>query len=177
MKINESFLNDFENRLIDNISSETYISDIILKYSPQFKKYFEYFDILEDASETYQKLLIQFPQIAEVSYNLQVDARIFVNFDSLSITPIQRVPRYILLINEILKHTPFDHENRDELEKCLDSLKETVTFINDHAHMKYFSDYFKFYYLLYFICLFIIVLRRRERCNFLQLLKDLQFAN
>ncbi|KAA6323780.1 MAG: hypothetical protein EZS28_054271, partial [Streblomastix strix] len=93
-------------------------------------------NIQEDASEAYQKLITQIPQITEESNRLQKEAKTFVNFDSLSITPIQRVPRYIMLTKEILKHTPLDHQNREGLEKCMASLKETAKFLDEQVQRK-----------------------------------------
>ncbi|KAA6359433.1 MAG: hypothetical protein EZS28_045040, partial [Streblomastix strix] len=57
-------------------------------------------------------------------------------FDSLLITPVQRIPRFIMLTKEILKHTPNNHINREGLQQSMNSLKDTASFINDHIKQK-----------------------------------------
>ncbi|KAA6384076.1 MAG: hypothetical protein EZS28_020399, partial [Streblomastix strix] len=133
LQINESFLDELEKRLGKEISANYNISDIVQKYAPQFKKYTGYLDVQQSATEAYQKLAARCPDITEESIRLQKESKTFVNFDSLSITPIQRVPRYIMLIKEILKNTPQENENRQGLEKCMDLLKETAKFMDDHV--------------------------------------------
>ncbi|KAA6385751.1 MAG: hypothetical protein EZS28_018725 [Streblomastix strix] len=136
LQINGKFLSELESRLGSKVLADTQASDIVLNYAPQFKIYHIYMNIQEDASEAYQKLITQIPKIAEESNRLQKEAKTFVNFDSLSITPIQRVPRYIMLTKEILKHTPLDHQNREGLEKCMESLKETAKFLDEQVQKK-----------------------------------------
>ena len=50
------------------------------------------------------------------------------SLSSLLIMPVQRIPRYILLVNEFIKHITADYFEYFDLLKCLDSLKD-VCFI------------------------------------------------
>jgi len=54
-----------------------------------------------------------------------------VTIDSLLILPIQRVPRYQLLLRELLERTEFRNHRYDELTKALDLIKATATHINE----------------------------------------------
>lgn len=41
-----------------------------------------------------------------------------LDLQSFLIMPVQRFPRYELLLREVLKHTPADHVDRDSLQKA-----------------------------------------------------------
>jgi len=50
---------------------------------------------------------------------------------SFMILPIQRIPRYVLLLQDLLKHTPNWHADHCNLEEALARLKEIATGINE----------------------------------------------
>jgi hypothetical protein len=47
------------------------------------------------------------------------------------ITPIQRVPRYVLLLNDLLKHTPDDHPDRPELSTAARKMRVLADELNE----------------------------------------------
>eukprot|EP01120_Amphizonella_sp_Union-15-10_P007200 TRINITY_DN2409_c0_g1_i3.p1 TRINITY_DN2409_c0_g1~~TRINITY_DN2409_c0_g1_i3.p1 ORF type:complete len:157 (+),score=17.76 TRINITY_DN2409_c0_g1_i3:86-556(+) len=49
---------------------------------------------------------------------------------SLLIMPCQRIPRYILLLQDLLKNTPSHHPDFEDLQKALDETKEVANAIN-----------------------------------------------
>lgn len=49
---------------------------------------------------------------------------------SLLITPVQRVPRYRLLLGELLKHTPNDHPHFSSIAKAVEEVGEVAEHIN-----------------------------------------------
>ncbi|CAD6188104.1 unnamed protein product [Caenorhabditis auriculariae] len=55
-----------------------------------------------------------------------------LDLDSLLISPIQRVPRYELIVNQMLKHTPVEHEDRDRLLRAQRHIHLLATAINQH---------------------------------------------
>eukprot|EP00475_Leptophrys_vorax_P008255 TRINITY_DN1530_c0_g1_i5.p2 TRINITY_DN1530_c0_g1~~TRINITY_DN1530_c0_g1_i5.p2 ORF type:complete len:479 (+),score=123.00 TRINITY_DN1530_c0_g1_i5:317-1753(+) len=55
----------------------------------------------------------------------------FMDIRSYLITPIQRIPRYILLLKELLKQTPQDHEQRKSLERSFEKIQDIADFVND----------------------------------------------
>ena len=46
---------------------------------------------------------------------------------ALLITPIQRVPRYVLLLKELIKHTPATHPDHADLKKALSVIEGALT--------------------------------------------------
>ncbi|XP_011858472.1 PREDICTED: uncharacterized protein LOC105556030 [Vollenhovia emeryi] len=49
---------------------------------------------------------------------------------SLLITPVQRVPRYQLLVKQVLQHTPYDHREHRHLQACLVEIEKSAKHIN-----------------------------------------------
>jgi hypothetical protein len=43
---------------------------------------------------------------------------------SLLITPVQRLPRYNLLLRDLLKHTPINHPDFEQLKKSIDQIQQ-----------------------------------------------------
>uniref|UniRef100_A0A7S0H256 Uncharacterized protein n=1 Tax=Amorphochlora amoebiformis TaxID=1561963 RepID=A0A7S0H256_9EUKA len=54
-----------------------------------------------------------------------------LNIASLLITPIQRIPRYKLLLTELLKNTADDHLDKKNLEKAITIISATAKHINE----------------------------------------------
>ena len=54
-----------------------------------------------------------------------------LGLDSLLIEPIQRLPRYKLILTEIVKYTEQNHKDYNNLKQALDSVLETTTLINE----------------------------------------------
>ena len=52
---------------------------------------------------------------------------------SLLITPVQRIPRYNLLITDLLKRTPPEHPDYNNLQIAQEKLKSTATYVNSRA--------------------------------------------
>ncbi|XP_011068903.1 PREDICTED: FYVE, RhoGEF and PH domain-containing protein 4-like, partial [Acromyrmex echinatior] len=49
---------------------------------------------------------------------------------SLLITPVQRVPRYQLLVKQVLQHTPYRHREYRHLQACLVEIEKSAKHIN-----------------------------------------------
>lgn len=45
--------------------------------------------------------------------------------------PVQRIPRHILLLTDLAKHTPPDHPDYAALSKAVERAKEVADVIND----------------------------------------------
>lgn len=51
--------------------------------------------------------------------------------DSFLIQPVQRIPRYKLLLSDILKNTPKEHVDYNMLQKALDEVSTIAQFVNE----------------------------------------------
>jgi len=57
-----------------------------------------------------------------------------LNLEGLLIAPVQRIPRYVLLLNDMLKSTSKAHPDHKALAEALASIKELADYINEHKH-------------------------------------------
>ncbi|KAH3764527.1 guanine nucleotide exchange factor [Pelomyxa schiedti] len=57
-----------------------------------------------------------------------------LNLEGLLIAPVQRIPRYVLLLTDLLKSTPRTHPDHTQLKEALATIKELADYINEHKH-------------------------------------------
>ena len=57
--------------------------------------------------------------------------RLSLGLEDLLITPIQRIPRYVLLLKEMLKHTEKRHPDNMEITHAIERLQTVASFINE----------------------------------------------
>ncbi|KAA6402557.1 MAG: putative rho guanine nucleotide exchange factor 17 [Streblomastix strix] len=132
LMINQKFLADLENRLGAEITPETRISDILMQFAPIFKMFVPYIDAQLAGTGSFLRLDKKNKNFHKEIIQLQKNAGQEFSFQSLVITPVQRVPRYIMLVKETLKHTDKEHPDYEGLEKSLTLLQETANRMNDH---------------------------------------------
>jgi len=58
-----------------------------------------------------------------------------LNIEGLLVTPVQRVPRYVLLLQDLLKNTPEYHEDHEQIGAALKLIKEVADYINEHKRI------------------------------------------
>jgi hypothetical protein len=113
-------------------TSEQKVSDIFLSTTPFMKVYTIYMANYPHALETLSRIrsksfeanrIIQAAEQTPEFKGLQVDSYL--------ILPIQRVPRYILLLEQLLKFTPVSHPDRDGLERSVKEVRNIADHINE----------------------------------------------
>ncbi|KAA6348689.1 MAG: hypothetical protein EZS28_051969 [Streblomastix strix] len=97
-----------------------------------FKIYVAYLDIQANGSASYLRLSRRYENLKQESIRLQKEFGVSVDFESLVITPMQRILRYIMLVKEILKHMPQQNIEREGLEEALHNFESTANYINNH---------------------------------------------
>lgn len=112
------------------------ISDIFITWAPFFKCYTTYVNDHDDASELVSEILRSDKRRHEKFQIFERAAKHHPkahgeSLPSLLITPIQRIPRYKLLLREVVKNTPPDHTDYNNLCKALESIGEIATHINE----------------------------------------------
>ncbi|XP_032681025.1 putative protein tag-52 [Odontomachus brunneus] len=106
------------------------IAEVFHKLAPFFKLYsvyaYDYMQLLnllqmnQESDPTFRKFICDQETRPEVGRKLP----------SLLITPIQRVPRYQLLVKEVLQHTPYGHKEYRPLQACLVEIEKSAKHIN-----------------------------------------------
>eukprot|EP01125_Pyxidicula_operculata_P000174 TRINITY_DN1025_c1_g1_i1.p1 TRINITY_DN1025_c1_g1~~TRINITY_DN1025_c1_g1_i1.p1 ORF type:complete len:1100 (+),score=315.01 TRINITY_DN1025_c1_g1_i1:51-3350(+) len=112
-------------------SSAQKISDVILNMIPHLKAYSTYSTGYANALSTCSRLNeknTEFKTFVDSVGESPICRGLVIS--SFLILPIQRIPRYILLTNEIIKETPPSHSDLKGLEDSLDQLKKVAQDVN-----------------------------------------------
>ena len=131
-KLNSTILSEIQ-------SSESNIGDIFLELVPAFELYRSYYEGYDTSTKVWNELpttdstLYQDIKDTEKTWESRLD------IPSLLIMPIQRPPRYVMLLKDLLKCTPTDHSDWQELTDSLNRLVSVSSHLDEIARKKQFS--------------------------------------
>lgn len=129
--INETFLKGLESASSAGNGSFQ-IGKLFKEITPYMKAYSTYinnYDNAFEAVEKYEKGLPKFADFLEKVYAKKEVNRFKI--DSFLILPVQRIPRYKLLLVDLLKSTPNDHQEKKEIEKVLEEIIKIAAYVNE----------------------------------------------
>jgi FYVE/RhoGEF/PH domain-containing protein 5/6 len=108
------------------------IGAVFLRFAPFFKLYIEFVQAHETASRKLSQLLAKNTKFRRAHDNAKAlhETRGF-SLASLLIMPIQRVPRYTLLIQSLNEQTPHDHMDKPSLNAAYDKMTTIANAINE----------------------------------------------
>ncbi|EKX48904.1 hypothetical protein GUITHDRAFT_68382, partial [Guillardia theta CCMP2712] len=100
--------------------------------APLLKLYQRYVSHYERASQCYFESKEKVKEFALFLEKAQMNHESSVlSLDSYLIMPVQRIPRYKLLLEEILKYTPEDAEDYEDLRRALNLISEQADQCNE----------------------------------------------
>jgi hypothetical protein len=115
------------------------LSKPFMTIAPFLKVYVDYINGYDDTMKLYQKLLKKNEKFKDLMETCERNPRAENHsFEALLILPVQRIPRYRLLFNEILANTDSNHVEFENLKKALDTIIEIALHVNEQ---KRHSDY------------------------------------
>lgn len=128
LQFHRIFLEDLKKR-IDSWNSESLISDIFAKYYQYFKLYFEFVNNFEASDSLLNRLLRRNTRLIKQQEKiLQMTRKL--DFPSLLIMPVQKVPRYVLLLKEYQKNTKTDHPDYKAVKETIENMESISSHIN-----------------------------------------------
>jgi len=130
--LNENLLKDLQlnyDHDRSNKKPDETIGEIFLKFAPFLKTYTAYTNQFYNISEALRVLRLKNKELNEFLNNQSKDAG--QTLESFLIMPVQRIPRYNLLLKELLKNTSQYHRDYETLVKALDAMKEIASYVND----------------------------------------------
>lgn len=130
--VNTKVLEDVGNRL-NNWSDFSCIGDVFLEFIPFFKVYKEYCSNYDDAIVELERCAKR-KEVATYLKHCE-QAADGHKLPYLLINPVQRIPRYSLLIQELLKKTDQAHPDYENLSKAMDELKNFTKNMNETVRM------------------------------------------
>jgi hypothetical protein len=105
------------------------IGEIFHKFAPFLKTYTSYTNNFNSIDESLRVIRQKNRELDEF---LKSQSRIAgQTLESYLIMPVQRIPRYNLLLKELLKHTSQYHRDYRGLEKALEAMQEVANHVNE----------------------------------------------
>jgi hypothetical protein len=110
---------------------EEAIGALFSQYHTFLKIYNDYSSDYQASLGVYNKAMRDFPVFAAKLDELRAATGSKLRIEDYIIMPVQRVPRYSLLIADLLRHTPTDHPDYNNLKQVEVKLAEIGNFINE----------------------------------------------
>jgi hypothetical protein len=115
---------------------EDTVGKIFLKIGPMLKTYADYVNNYEKMSRDLKELRRTKPIfdtfMTDIEKKAMKDGK--VGFISYMVSPVQRIPRYTLLLRELLKYTDKTDEEYQNLEKALELTHAVSVHVNNRLH-------------------------------------------
>jgi len=132
-EVNSTLLSQLKNK-IKNWSNQQTIGDVILQLAPFLKTYQgysnSYTDLLkQNIIENYKTMNPDFDKFLHDSISHPIAKNL--TLESLLIQPVQRLPRYVLLLDALLKETQIEHPDYELLKKAHINIKQVALYVND----------------------------------------------
>ncbi|EGC31122.1 hypothetical protein DICPUDRAFT_89777 [Dictyostelium purpureum] len=117
---------------LQNYSPSQGMGDIFCSLSPFFKCYKQYSENYSNSIETLKNVRANSPQLNNWLKAREKDIRCkSLDLPSLLIAPIQRVPRYILLLEALYNATQPTHHDKEKCLLAANQLKNVAQVVND----------------------------------------------
>ncbi|KAG4090417.1 hypothetical protein H8356DRAFT_1713385 [Neocallimastix lanati (nom. inval.)] len=117
-------------QVVDQWSNETLLSPLFENIHEYISFYIPYFNNYENSYDTIEKCM-KVPAFEESIKMVEGVKKLERNdLKSLLILPVQRIPRYILYLKEILKHTWPSHPDYDGLKIEISKIDEDIKVLN-----------------------------------------------
>eukprot|EP01125_Pyxidicula_operculata_P004908 TRINITY_DN1817_c0_g1_i2.p1 TRINITY_DN1817_c0_g1~~TRINITY_DN1817_c0_g1_i2.p1 ORF type:complete len:764 (+),score=191.86 TRINITY_DN1817_c0_g1_i2:34-2325(+) len=129
--LNQQLFEELQECVSKGPDNATKIGEIFVKMSPALKLYTQYVNNYENAIQTLNTLRksTKFQSFLKKQSNLPETNKLQI--DSFQIMPIQRIPRYELLLRDLLKQMEDDHPHHASLSNALDHVSKIALYIND----------------------------------------------
>eukprot|EP01130_Rhizamoeba_saxonica_P016277 TRINITY_DN7491_c0_g1_i1.p1 TRINITY_DN7491_c0_g1~~TRINITY_DN7491_c0_g1_i1.p1 ORF type:complete len:656 (+),score=125.47 TRINITY_DN7491_c0_g1_i1:43-2010(+) len=125
--LNSEFLEALGERMV-NFGHTTKIGGIVARFSPFFQMYTTYCNNYNSALEKFLKTCESNAKFR--TFINKAEASSSIRFTDFLILPVQRIPRYVILIEAVLKYTDITHPDRRDLEHALDQVRSVANAIN-----------------------------------------------
>eukprot|EP01103_Thecamoeba_quadrilineata_P012404 TRINITY_DN3192_c0_g1_i2.p1 TRINITY_DN3192_c0_g1~~TRINITY_DN3192_c0_g1_i2.p1 ORF type:complete len:676 (-),score=126.36 TRINITY_DN3192_c0_g1_i2:87-2114(-) len=124
---NSTLLNELEIR-VSQWTDDNTIGDIFVQWAPAFKTYTTYCQNYDAAIASLRRCKQQHPKFEAFLKEFSNETK--QTLQTLLITPVQRIPRYIMLLQELLKKTSKNHQDYFLLAKSMTDLQEITEKVN-----------------------------------------------
>ncbi|XP_025422248.1 rac guanine nucleotide exchange factor JJ-like [Sipha flava] len=127
----ETILNVNKELLVQLHPAKENIGEVFLSTAPFLKLYSVYAFNYKNVLETLQDLPKSHPKLYRFVCVQESRPDVSAKLNSLLITPIQRIPRYLLLLRELLNYTPTEHKSYEEIKAATEQISKVADHINN----------------------------------------------
>ncbi|XP_070192576.1 FYVE, RhoGEF and PH domain-containing protein 4-like isoform X1 [Littorina saxatilis] len=128
---NDFLLKDLEDRM-KNWETERRIGDLMKKNAPFLKLYTAFIKNFDNAMNLINTWLEKSPKFASIIHNIQKQPECgSLSLQHHMLEPVQRVPRYEMLLKDYLKHLPEDSPDRKDAQDALDLVTKAAIHSNE----------------------------------------------
>ena len=134
LNAHQSWLSELKERQ-NNWSPQSCVGDLFLKLSPYLKMYIVYVSNFELSTLKMREL-----KKRDKSNFGELVHEVFVNLGdptndlaSMLVTPVQRIPRYVMMLKDLLKHTSTQHPDYNNLLKAVKIMTDTTVLVDRKA--------------------------------------------
>jgi len=127
---NKRFLRMLEDKM-EGWNDQSCLGDVFCTFWVGYTKdvYSSYINNFDSALDLYYKLMDENPQFN--SFVMASKKQIGLDLSSYLIMPIQRMPRYLLLLGTLLEATPENHPDRPSLQVAVTKARQLTDMINE----------------------------------------------
>jgi len=129
LSVSKELLVELESRL-EKWPAIQLFGEVFIKMAPVLKLYVEYINNYDQA-QAQLKLLMETPEGEGFFTDCKQKSGSPLDILSLHIMPVQRLPRYELLLKELLRFTEENHEDYSNLTQALEDIKKVNCYINE----------------------------------------------
>jgi len=126
--LNSNLLDQIQERVTDWNNETSLIGDLFVQWAPYLKMYKEYGSNFDVSTTTATRMCEQ-RQINAVLEDVKGRCQ-QLTLEALLITPVQRLPRYSLLLKDLLSQTSEEHPDYNNLLSAIDKVKEISDQLN-----------------------------------------------
>jgi len=129
LPLNIELRNTLRERIGEWDDSKSLLGDVFLRMAPFFRLYTAYSNNYESASQTYTKEM----KDNQTFINLvtQCNQKSTCRLQHLLIAPVQRIPRYNLLLADLLKNTETSHPDHANLTNAVQAIQGIASHVNE----------------------------------------------
>jgi len=131
LSYNQLILNMLQARLQKWFENGQMLGDIFLRFTDFLKVYTAYVNNYNESMSTMQDQMINTPQFSETLQQCREHASVGgMEMSSYLIMPIQRIPRYVMLLTDLFKNTPESHKDYQPLKDALTKMENVAQYVN-----------------------------------------------
>ena len=140
LAIHHKLMDELDQR-VSSWSGDSLVGDLFLYLTPGMSIYNTYGSNYESSLEVLRNSAKNVAFMARLQA-CQEGSQKKLKLESLLIQPIQRVPRYILLLSDLLRNTPEDHPDRELIDRAIKEMQRVADELNKNVHHSQFKSKF-----------------------------------